>query len=112
MADEDKPGDPLSRAAERLAYALRISTPAGHPSGDITKRVRREQQVHARRAARELLLPHRDLVIRDRGRDEHDELPRVMGELVLLFEMRIGGVGILCRQGLTQHGLERAALVL
>ena len=45
------------------AHALRISAPAGDPARDIAERVGGEQQVHARRAARQLLLPHRDLVV-------------------------------------------------
>ena len=69
------------------ANAFRISAPAGHPAGDIAKRMRREQQVHARRAARQFLLPDRDLVVLDRRRDEHDELARVVRELVFLLVM-------------------------
>ena len=85
LPDENETGDPLARSAEGAANALRISAPAGYPATDIAERVSREQQVHARSSARQLLLPNRDLVVRDRRRDEHHELARVMSELVFLL---------------------------
>ena len=74
--------------------------------------MRGEQQVHRRRAAGEFLLPHRDLVVLHRRGDEHHQLPRIMGELVLLLMVSGGRVGIVLGQRLLQQRAESVALVV
>src|SRR6476620_12501994 len=111
MADEDEAGEALARSAKGAADALGIGAPSRHPAGDIAEGVRRKQQVHRGGAARQLLLPDRDLVIRDRGRDEDDELPGIMGELVLLLVMGDRRAGIVLDEGLPEQRAQRVALV-
>src|SRR4051794_21411102 len=71
-----------------------------------------EQQVHARRAARQLLLPYRDLMVRHWCRDQHDQLARVMGELTLLFVVSGGCVRILLGECLPQDSFQGIPLVV
>src|SRR3954470_17085904 len=82
-AEKEEAGDPLLRAqAEAAADLLRIGRPAGHPAAGEAHRMSGEEEVHAGRAARQLLLPDRDLGALDRARDEDDQLWRLVGEAV------------------------------
>src|SRR4029079_3410084 len=75
MAEEDEASDGLPGGTEGASYPFGICAPAGDPAGGKAERVGREQEVHARRAAGQLLLPFRDLVLGRRRGDEDDQLP-------------------------------------
>ena len=74
--------------------------------------MRRQQQVHPRRSARELLLPDRNLVVLDRRRNENHELPLVMGELVLFLVVRDRRAGIMLGERLAEERSQRVALIV
>src|SRR6185437_2527235 len=112
MADEDEAADPLARFAECAAHRFRIRAPSGHPAGDIAERVGGKQQVHSRRAARQLLLPQRNLVIGHGGRDEQDELTRVVCEILLLLAMGVGCPRIFSLERMLEECGESVALIV
>src|SRR5437764_7055659 len=112
MADEDETGNPLARLTEGRPHAWRVSSPAGHPARDIAERMGRNQQVHAGRAARQLLLPDRNLVIGNWRGNQDEKLPRIMGELMLFLMVGVSGARLLFRERLAQQRLERIALIL
>ena len=112
MADENKARDPLARLAEGGVHFGRIGPPAGDPAGHEPEGVRSKKQVHAHGSARQLLLPHRDLVIFDRRRDQHDELRRKMGELFFLGEVPSRRLRILSLQGVAKQPSKSVALVV
>src|SRR3954462_8999903 len=112
-AEEEEAGDPLLCAhAEAAADLLRIGGPAGYPAAGKAQSVGGEEEVHAGRAARQLLLPDRDLGAVDRARDEDDQLGRLVGEAVdrlqleprrLLARLLLGAIGAF------EQGMEIAA---
>src|SRR6185312_11005984 len=83
-----------------------------HPAGDIAERVGGKQQVHSRRAARQLLLPQRNLVIGHGGRDEQDELTRVVREILFLLAMGVGCPRIFSLERLLEKRGESIALIV